>query len=241
MKKLLTRTAILLLLLLAVATGLYKWMNASTYQAFGELVHSVDTEEKVVALTFDDGPTPEHTEDVLALLGEADVKATFFVIGSDLEENMEAGEKLVQAGHELGNHTYSHQRMIFKTPSFIETEIEKTDALIRQVGYEGDIHFRPPNGKKLLLLPWYLDQHDRTTITWDLAPEDFPEHTADPQVMTERVLEGVKPGSIILFHVMYDSREASREALRATIDGLKEQGYRFVTVSELLAQRVGND
>jgi peptidoglycan/xylan/chitin deacetylase (PgdA/CDA1 family) len=138
------------------------------------------------------------------------------------------------AGHELGNHTWSHKRMVLKTPSFIQSEVERTDQLIRQAGHQGAIHFRPPFGKKLFLLPWYLAKNSRKTITWDVEPESYPEIDADSNRIIEHVLANTKPGSIILLHVMYKSRVESRKSVRGIISGLRREGYSFKTVSEML-------
>lgn len=233
-KKLLYRTLATVVVLVFLLYGMWELMNSRTYQVFGELVHRVDTQEKIVALTFDDGPNDEYVDQVLSILDETDVKATFFVIGDNLEKNPDAGKKIVDAGHELGNHAYSHQRMVFKSQSFIDEEISRTDSLIREAGYTGDITFRPPNGKKLLGLPYYLSSSGRITITWDVEPESYPEETNDPQVMVERAVANTKPGSIILFHPWYDSRESTRQALKESILALQKQGYQFVTISDLL-------
>lgn len=103
----------------------YRLINDWDFQVFGGITNRVNTEEKVVALTFDDGPA-ENTDAVLAELKKHQVKATFFLVGSDLEKNMDKGKKIAAEGHELGNHSYSHTRMVFKSPSFIKEEIEKT-------------------------------------------------------------------------------------------------------------------
>jgi chitin deacetylase len=120
----------------AVTIAAYEVCKSRTFQFFGDIVPRVITRQKVVALTFDDGPTPGVTEDVLSILKEGNVKATFFVIGAELERNPEEGRKIVAAGHELGNHSYSHKRMVLKTPSFIGSEVERTDQLIRQAGFD---------------------------------------------------------------------------------------------------------
>ncbi len=104
-------------------------------------------------------------------------------------------------------------------------------------GYEGDIHFRAPNGKKLILLPYYLASTGRKTISWDVEPESYRDIATDADQIVAHVLQETRPGSIILLHVMYKSREQSRAALPAIIQGLKAKGYRFVTVSELLANQ----
>ena len=80
---------------------------------------------------------------------------------------------MVDAGHQIGNHTYSHKRMVLKSPSFIKEEIEKTDELIRKSGYESEIDFRPPNGKKFVGLPYYLNKHNRETIMSSSEPDTY--------------------------------------------------------------------
>lgn len=133
--------------LLLVAMTLWQVSKSRTFQFFGVLVPRIDTAEKVVALTFDDGPTASGTNEILSVLDEMKVKATFFLIGAELEQNMAEGRKIVAAGHEVGNHSYSHVRMLLVTPAFVQQEIKKTDRLIRAAGYDREINFRPPYGK----------------------------------------------------------------------------------------------
>ncbi len=139
------------MLLLGIVTmlsfSLYKISRARTFQFFGEVISRIDTTEKVVALTFDDGPSKE-TDKILAILSELNIKATFFVTGAALEKHMNEGEKMVASGHELGNHSYSHKRMVLKSFEFVKSEIEKTDSLIKRTGYQGDIYFRAPFWEK---------------------------------------------------------------------------------------------
>ena len=233
--------AVAIVLLLAPLTfGMWQLSRARDFQTFGELVSHVPTSDKFVALTFDDGPTARHTESTLSVLRERNVRATFFVTGRESENNLEFAKKIVADGHELGNHSYSHRRMIFTTPSQVRDEIERTDAAIRNAGHQGDIHFRPPYGHKLVALPWYLSKNDRVTITWNIEPESYADVASSAERIARHVIENVQPGSIILLHVMYDSREESRKAIPLVIDGVRERGYRFVTVSELLASRRDN-
>ena len=187
-----------------------------------------------VALTFDDGPEPGSVEKLLSTLAQENVKATFFVIGSELEKYPEEGRKIVQAGHELGNHSYSHQRMIFKPYSFYQDEIEHTDRLIRQMGYQGEIYFRPPNGKKLIGLPYYLSQHHRKTSMWDIEPDSYVDVASSSQKLVAYTVAHVQPGSIIVLHTMYESRATSLDAVAGIIEGLRNKGYTFKTVAELL-------
>jgi peptidoglycan-N-acetylglucosamine deacetylase len=223
----------LLFLIVLTVLWLYQISRSRTFQFFGEIIPSMDTNEKVVALTFDDGPSKE-TDKILSILSDLNVKATFFVTGAGLEKHMSEGEKIVASGHELGNHSYSHKRMIFKSIDFVQKEIEKTDSLIKGVGYQGDIHFRPPFGKKLFILPYYLRNHNRKNVMWDVEPESYPEVAESAEKITQYVLENTKPGSIILLHVMFKDGKESVKSIKGIVSGLKQQGYSFKTVSELL-------
>ncbi|USX55325.1 polysaccharide deacetylase family protein [Lentzea sp. HUAS12] len=228
-------TAVGLTLTLTVAVSLWNVASARTFQFFGDLVDRVETDEKLVALTFDDGPDPAGTRQVLDLLSAEQVPATFFLMGRDLEKHPDLGRQIAEAGHEIGNHTYNHPRMIGVLPGTVAKEVEDTDAQIRRTGYTGDIHFRPPNGKKLFALPRYLQQHNRTTVMWDVEPDS--EGTPTAQEIAQRTLAETTPGSIILLHPMYAGRTETRQALKPIITGLKERGYRFLTASALLAGR----
>lgn len=229
MRKGVVISCIVLLVLFILFYGIYQLMNARTYQLFGGLTSQVDTKEKVIALTFDDGPT-QNVEQLLPLLDQYQAKATFFLIGNELEKNLEAGKRIAKAGHQIGNHTYSHQRMIFKSFSFIEQEIERTNYWIREAGYEGEIVFRPPNGKKLVGLPYYLKKNNMQTITWNLEPDTYFSSVYDK---VDYVIQHVKPGSIILLHPMYDRTGNELQVVETILDQLTNEGYRFVTVNEL--------
>lgn len=224
--------------LFAAAWLLLQFVNLTTYQTFGEIIPRVNTQEKVVALTFDDGPT-EYTDEVLSVLNEKEIQATFFMIGKDIEKNASIAAAVVESGHQIGNHSYSHKRNVFRPYAFYVSEVEKTNELIRTAGYTGEIMFRPPYGKKLFGLPYYLSTKNIKTITWDVEPDtygnwDDPENTA---FLVNHTLENVQPGSIIILHPFCNECSDEREALPQIIDGLKEQGYTFVTVEELLKYR----
>lgn len=122
--------------------------------------------------------------------------------------------------------------MIFMSLASIADEVERTDAVIRRIGFRGPIFFRPPGGRKLLGLPWYLASTQRTTIMWDVEPESYVRAASD---LVRYTREHVRPGSIIILHPMTEPGGETRAALPAIIDGLLLDGYRFVTVSELLA------
>lgn len=224
---------LIIALVLALSVGTLKIIKSRTFQFYGNIISHVETDQKVVALTFDDGPT-ENAAAILEILADLDVKATFFVTGSELEKYPEQGKMLAEAGHELGNHSFSHTRMAFKSPSFIREEVNRTNELIQATGYTGPIHFRPPYGKKFFFLPRHLKSLDMQTIMWSVEPESFPEVAASAGAITNHVLENVEPGSIILLHVMYDSRQESVKAIADIVNQLRAQGYEFLTISELL-------
>ncbi len=218
----------------AAIVGLGALVNARTFQLFGGLVDRVSTSAKVVALTFDDGPDPAGTAPLLDALAQTGTPATFYLIGQDMDAHPDLAAAIAAAGHELGNHTYSHERMVVVSPGFVADEVERTDDRIRRAGYRGDITFRPPNGKKLLTLPLYLSQHDRRTIMWDVEPNSYPEVDASAERIVDHVVARVRPGSIVLLHGMYAGREQTRRAVVPIIERLRNAGYRFVTVSQLL-------
>ncbi|GMN98890.1 polysaccharide deacetylase family protein [Parageobacillus thermoglucosidasius] len=228
-KKRIALYGIISLTLLLFLFGTYKLMNARTYQLFGGLTSHVETNQKAVALTFDDGPT-KNVEKILPLLDKYHAKATFFVTGKELKKNPKLGKKIAESGHQIGNHTYSHQRMIFKKPSFIKQEIEMTNQLIRKTGYKGEIDFRPPYGKKLIGLPYYLKKHHIETITWSLEPDTYYSSVLDK---VNYVNKHVKPGAIILLHPMYDNTGNELKTIEGILDSLSKKGYQFVTVNKL--------
>lgn len=223
-----------IVLFLGIGAILFGISKSRTFQFFGEIYPRVETEQKVIALTFDDGPTPSRTAEILNILREENVKATFYLIGNDIEKNPGEVEKMIAEGHEIGNHTYNHERMFLVSPSFVKSEIERTDELIKKAGYQGEITFRPPFGKKLFVLPWYLSENKRKSVTWDVEPETYFEKSED---IIKNTLENTKNGSIILLHIMYSSRGESMKSVQPIIKGLKEKGFEFKTVSELIAMK----
>lgn len=235
------KAMLLLVMVLFSSAALWRLSSMTDFQLFGTLVHRVETTEPLIALTFDDGPTPEKTEQILHLLSAQNIPATFFLTGEEIAANPQLLDKILAAGHQVGNHSYSHQRMMFKTPGFIAREIEQTDALLKAAGAPEPYFFRPPYGKKLFMLPRYLAKHQRIAVTWDVAPENFPQLTKDPKLLADYTVAQTKAGSIILLHVMYDSRAATMQAIPAIIQGLKTRGFRFVTVAQLLEQQQAAD
>jgi chitin deacetylase len=222
------------ILIIVVSLGFYKISDSREFQFFGVIISRFITPDKVVALTFDDGPSKIFTDRILNILSNENVKATFYLTGNGIKDDFDDAKKIVKAGHDIGNHTYSHKRMALKSWNFVKSEIENTEKLIRELGYIGEITFRPPHCKKLLILPYYLNKVNKKTITWNLEPDSIDKISENSNEMVKYVLKNIEPGSIILMHVMYKSREASICALPQIIQKLKKRGYSFLTITELL-------
>lgn len=233
------------LVVIAILSGLlisgyilFQISKSRSFQFFGNIIPRVNTSEKVIALTFDDAPT-KYSGEVVDILKEKGIKATFYAIGHNIEQNPDEAKYIVENGNELGNHSYSHQRFLLKSPSFVESEIEKTNDLIRNTGYKGEITFRPPFGKKLFALPWYLSQHGIKTIMVDVEAETYmPQLESDgekTQFLVDYTVGRTQPGSIILLHPFCEACSSSRQAVGQIIDLLQSKGYKFVTVTELLS------
>lgn len=224
--------AFILVAVLTLGYGTSRLASSPSFQVAGTLVDRVETDDRVVALTFDDGPSDADADAVLDVLAARGVRATFYVNGMHVAGSTSM-QRLIAEGHEVGNHTWSHRRMLAVSADTVAQEVESTDAVIRATGYSGPLTFRPPYGKKLVTLPRYLAEHDRTTVTWDVAVEDFSGRAQTASDLADATVHDTRPGSIILLHPWF-GRTSTQEAIGPVIDRLQRQGYRFVTVSELI-------
>ncbi|MEO7389900.1 MAG: polysaccharide deacetylase family protein [Sphingomonas sp.] len=216
--------------LLVAAGVLLRVSKALCWQLIGQPICHVDTRDRLVALTFDDGPTRDGVTYLLGQLKAHNAHATFFLIGGAVAEQPGEVRRIIAAGQEVGNHSYSHDRMWGFFPGAYEAEIRRADALLRAEGATPTL-FRPPYGKKLTGLPIAVECTGHRTVMWDIAD---PDEAKDARAYADRVLAQVRPGSIILIHAMYSSRTIARAAVPLILDGLAQRGYRAVTVSELL-------
>jgi peptidoglycan-N-acetylglucosamine deacetylase len=206
-------------------------------QIIGKAVSHITTSQKKVVLTFDDGPNPPYTDSILRVLKKHNIKAHFFVVGRYAQAFPSIFRKIVNDGHLIGNHTWSHKDLIFKTPGYVAKEIDKTDSIIRALGYNGEILFRSPRGRKLLILPYILAKTNRPNILFDAVAEDWRDISFED--MLHNVCDHVRPGSIILLHDGDGDTPGSNRSLtikltEAIIDTLINMGYQFVTVGELM-------
>jgi peptidoglycan/xylan/chitin deacetylase (PgdA/CDA1 family) len=202
------------------------------YQA--KTIYKVEpsNKEKVIALTIDDGPWPKTTGEMLDILKRNNVKATFFWVGSALQENPEIAKRVVAEGHAIGNHTWHHwyRKMDEATA---KSEIEKTNDLIYKTTGVKTSFFRPPGGYLNNGLAAYAKSQKNSVVMWSVTSADT-DPRAKYQVFVKNVIRDAKPGAIVLMHDGGGNRERTVKALPAIVSGLKQQGYRFVTVPELL-------
>jgi peptidoglycan/xylan/chitin deacetylase (PgdA/CDA1 family) len=202
------------------------------YQA--KTIYKVEpsNKEKVIALTIDDGPRPKTTAEMLDILKRNNVKATFFWVGSALQENPEIAKRVVAEGHAIGNHTWHHwyRKMDEATA---KSEIEKTNELIYKTTGVKTSFFRPPGGYLNNGLAAYAKSQKNSVVMWSVTSADT-DPRAKYQVFVKNVIRDAKPGAIVLMHDGGGNRERTVKALPAIVSGLKQQGYRFVTVPELL-------
>lgn len=190
----------------------------------GKLIENKD--ERKIALTFDDGPHPYYTEQLLKGLKERDVKATFFVTGKNVEEYPDIVKKMYEEGHLIGNHTYNHTQLTSKNRESFKEEIIKTNEVIKEAIGEDTIYVRPPYGswnkefeKELNMFP----------VLWTIDPLDWC--SSNVSCIVDTVCAKAGENEIILMHDQYKSTVTA--ALKI-VDRLKEEGYEFVTVDELM-------
>ena len=182
--------------------------------------------EKLIALTFDDGPHYKYTPYLLDELNKRNVKATFFVLGTNASNNLEILNRMYKEGHVIGNHTYTHKNLYrLKTQKIFE-EIDKTNQIIEMITHKPVQYFRPSYGNynnKIAKLT------DMQIILWNIDSLDWKIKNSNR--VANRVINKAHDGSIILMHDIYKS---SVKAALKIVDKLQKDGYKFVTVEELL-------
>lgn len=194
-------------------------------------INSVHVEGPYVAMTFDDGPNATLTPKLLDLLAAHHMKATFFVVGQNAAEYPEILKRAVREGHEIANHSWSHPNLGKMADDVVRRELQKTDDAIKEAIGTRPTLMRPPYGSLTARQKtWIHETFGYRIIIWDVDPLDWKR--PGPSVVTHRIVSEARPGSIILAH---DIHPPTIEAMPATFDQLQEKGFKFVTVSELLA------
>ncbi len=208
--------------------------NKSEKTDYNHVVTQGAREEKVIALTFDDGPHPEFTPQILDLLKEYEAKATFFILGKQAALYPDLVKRELEEGHELGNHTYSHIDVKKSSKEKIEKEFQKTQDMIYSITGVKPKVFRPPYGFYNQNTLNVANENKCKVILW--SPNQDPKDWSSPGVdrIVNTVISKTKNGDIILLHDYIEGNSHTIEALKTILPDLKARGYRFVTVSELL-------
>ena len=200
------------------------------------IIKKGNEDENIIALTFDDGPDEVFTPQVLDILKKNDVKATFFLVGENLKQNKEIVKRQFEEGHEIGNHTYTHINVAKSGYDKVYEEITKTQEEIKEIiGVEPKL-FRPPYRAMSRHMCDIVKNKNMNIILWsNLDPRDW----SNPGVysIVNTIESKVENGNIILLHDynnLRNSKSQTIQALESVIPYLKEQGYKFVTISELI-------
>jgi peptidoglycan-N-acetylglucosamine deacetylase len=227
----------IVLLTAALVLGVYWAFMAPSAQLLGRYPYRAHRADRVVALTFDDGPNEPYTSQIADLLNRKRIRGTFFQVGACVERHPETTDRLVAAGHVVGNHSMTHRFTTYLRPGAFRREIDQNQTLLAA---------RLGNAPALARTPWLWRQPVLLKMLRNRGLEPvsgifchpLEVFQRDGAAIAKRALARTKPGSILIFHDGIDARGGFRgetvEAVRLTIDRLEARGYRFVTVDELL-------
>lgn len=199
---------------------------------FYNQVWDIPNIENKIYLTFDDGPTPEVTEWVLAILKKEDIKATFFCIGNNIEKNPELFKKTIEEGHSIGNHTFNHLKgWKTSTKKYLEN-VDLCHSIIQNssINNHKSIIFRPPYGKISLVQSILLRKKGFKIIMWDVLSKDYDQNIA-PEDCLINTVTNTTSGSIIVFHDSLKAKVNLEYTLPKAIKTLKEKGFKFDTIN----------
>jgi len=220
--------------LLLASTGIVGYSFAAHLFTLGCCWRGPRT-SNTVALTFDDGPDPEYTPRVLDILAARDVRGTFFVVGNRAERSPATVKQIHERGHEVASHGWSHRNLWISGPRRTFKEIGRTHELLKSLTGQAPALFRPPWGTVNAAMFGALKRYQQRCVFWSVQPEGLRQRSAQDQVAY--VLRKAQPGMIVDLHDAEGTKGAPArlcEALPAMIDGLRERGYRFTTVSEMV-------
>jgi len=193
--------------------------------------NKVNADGPFIALSFDDGPSKSTTPRLLDMLAKRGIRVTFFVLGENVQENPEILKREVAEGHEIGNHSWNHPNLAKMSDDAVRNQLQRTQDLVFQITGNKPKVMRPPYGSFTeRQRKWANEQFGFNIALWEVDPNDWKKPGA--AVITRRILTETRPGYIILAH---DIHAQTIDAMAETLDGLLAKGFKFVTVSELIA------
>lgn len=229
------------LALLGIVAGLGLTLGAvlPDNHFYGMAFSEIPTSRKVVALTFDDGPYPPYTDQILDILKEYQVPATFFVIGQNAAKHPDLVRRIVREGHQVGNHSYHHIDLLKADRNVLAGEIDRTSQVIRDITGQPPNFVRPPHGFRDPVVMEAMRERGLTVVEWSVMSRDWT--NPGVEAIVNRTVSKVRNGSVVLLHdgdgvAQAASRAQSVEATRRIIQELQAQGYTFVTVDEIVAK-----
>jgi len=201
-------------------------------------VFRVNRAEKVVALTFDDGPSPVWTPKILDELKKVNIKATFFMLGEHVAKYPEIARRVAEEGHEIGNHTYDHHVLLYYKADELEKELKNTERIIQKVTGQSTRYFRPPKAWLTAQEKKEIEGLGYKIVLWSLNSKDWV--TFDDKYIVKYIVRNIRPGDIILFHdsggvfgTEGGDRQETVKTIPLLVDALTKKGYGFVTLTEL--------
>lgn len=198
-------------------------------QQIKKITTNIDPNKPMIAFTFDDGPSKEYTKQIMDIFNKANGKATFFMLGTQVKKYPEVVSTIYQQGFEVASHTLNHKNLAFLNKKETYTEIMKTQDLIYQITGEDPLLLRPPYGSLPNIDVASLNLH---IALWNIDTLDWK--SKDPNLIQQNILNDVKDGSIILMHDIY---KTSVQSIEKIVPILKQQGYQFVTMSDMIQYR----
>jgi peptidoglycan/xylan/chitin deacetylase (PgdA/CDA1 family) len=231
--------AVTLLLVLPTVAGAQETAPTSLTTGVTEKITftEVNVDGPYIAMTFDDGPHATNTPKLLDLAAKKHIRLTFFVLGECVQQNPAVLQREVAEGHEIGNHSWSHPNLAKLSDEAVRSQLQRTeDIIVKTAGIKPKL-MRPPYGeltKRQRI--WVNHDFGYKVILWDVDPLDWKR--PGPSVVARRIIAGARPGSIILSH---DIHPPTIEAMPQVFDALLAKGFKFVTVSELLAMDKGGE
>lgn len=211
--------------------------NRAYYESRGDIVWEVPTQDKFIALTFDDGPDAKLTPQILELLEKYDAKATFFVVGERVKRYPELVKKELAAGHEVANHSFRHPSFDQLSHSSIKDELEQTQQVIFQTTGHKAVLFRPPGGVYNDNIIQLTKQNNLQLILWSWHQDTKDWAAPGVNKIVRKVLDNAHNGDIVLMHDFVYHSSQTPEALKIILPELKKRGFSFVTVSELFSHK----
>jgi peptidoglycan-N-acetylglucosamine deacetylase len=199
-----------------------------------EVIKRASTKEKVIALTFDDGPDPRYTPKLLDVLKRYDVKSTFFVLAEKAHMYPELIQRIMDEGHHIGLHSFKHMNAIFLLPNQTKREFADSVRIMNKLGVKVK-YFRPPWGMFNPLTFYYAKLHNLKVVLWSVHASDWS-RWVNVDYIKNRLINKVRPGDIVLLHDGRGAKDAPQRtinALETVLPALKQKGYRFVLAKDL--------